>query len=145
MARISEVYLSTLSAIMQPHGIERFFAPLIHLCENSGKITQKDLAQALRRDKVSTMRIVDYFCDKGLLVRKQDCNDRRCQLLEVTPKAMQLLPKIKDGIRQTNEILLSGFTAEEKELFRNCMDKLFQTICELPEPAFVVKAFKRKK
>ena len=64
MARISEVYLSTLSSIMKPFGIERYFAPLLYLCQNSGKITQKDLAEALKRDKVSTMRMVDYLSEK---------------------------------------------------------------------------------
>src|SRR5690606_19959919 len=143
MARISEVYLSTLSSIMKPFGIERYFAPLLYLCENSGKLTQKDLAEALKRDKVSTMRIVDYLSEKGLLVRTPDCNDRRCQILEVTDKALELLPKIKEGVQQTNDLLLRDFTEEEKVTFKKSMDKLFITIGSLPEPDFIVKAYKR--
>jgi len=143
MARISEVYLSTLSSIMKPFGIERYFAPLLFLCEHSGKVTQKDLAEALKRDKVSTMRMVDYLSEKGLLVRTQDCNDRRCQILEVTDKALELLPKIKEGVQQTNDLLLRDFTEEEKVTFKKSMDKLFTTIGSLPEPDFIVKAYKR--
>ena len=143
MARISEVYLSTLSSIMKPFGIERYFAPLLYLCENSGKTTQKDLAEALKRDKVSTMRMVDYLSEKGLLIRTQDCNDRRCQILEVTDKALELLPKIKEGVQQTNDLLLRDFTEEEKANFKKSMDKLFTTIGSLPEPDFIVKAYKR--
>lgn len=144
MARISEVYLSTLSSIMKPHGLERCFRPLVHLCEHSGKLTQKDLAKILRRDKVHTMRIVDYLCDKDLLVRKQDSNDRRCQILEVTDKAKQLLPVINEAVEQTNDLLLKDFTQQEKEMFMGCMDKLYSTISNMPEPEFIVKAFKRK-
>jgi DNA-binding MarR family transcriptional regulator len=143
MARISEVYLSTLSAIMKPHGIERYFFPLVHLCENNGKLTQKELGLAIRKDKVSIMRMVDYLCDKEFLARKQDCNDRRCQILEVTDKALEILPKLKEGINQANEILLNEFSEEEKNQFKQSMDKLFKTICDLPEPEFIVKAFKR--
>jgi len=143
MARISEVYLSTLSSIMKPFGIERYFAPLLFLCENSGKVTQKDLAEALKRDKVSTMRMVDYLSEKGLLIRTQDCNDRRCQILKVTDKALKLLPKIKEGVQQTNDLLLRDFTEEEKVSFKKSMDKLFTTIGSLPEPDFIVKAYKR--
>ena len=145
MARISEVYLSSLSSIMKPFGIERYFAPLLYLCENSGKITQKDLAEALKRDKVSTMRMVDYLSEKGLLVRTQDCNDRRCQILEVTDKALELLPKIKEGVQQTNDLLLRDFTEEEKVTFKKSMDKLYTTIGSLPEPDFIVQAYKRNK
>ncbi|MBW6483341.1 MAG: MarR family transcriptional regulator [Vicingaceae bacterium] len=143
MSRISEVYLSTLSSIMKPFGIERYFAPLLYLCENSGKITQKDLAEALKRDKVSTMRMVDYLSEKGLLVRTPDCNDRRCQILKVTDKALELLPKIKEGVQQTNDLLLRDFTEEEKVSFKKSMDKLFTTIGNLPEPDFIVQAYKR--
>ncbi len=143
MARVSEVYLSTLSAIMKPHDIERYFMPFLYLCEYSGKITQKDLAQALGRDKVSTMRIVDYLCEKKLLIRKQDKKDRRCQILEITDKALYILPKVKAGIKQTNKLLFQQFTEDEKQQFKQSMDKLYATIETLPEPTFIVKAFKR--
>ncbi len=144
MSRISEVYLSTLSSIMSPHGLDRYFFPLLYLCEHSGELTQKDLAEAIRRDKVHTMRIVDYLSDKDLLKRKQDCNDRRCQILEVTEKAKKLAPKIKEGIIKTDELLFHNFSEKEKEDFKMGMSKLFATINTLPEPAFIVQAFKKK-
>jgi DNA-binding MarR family transcriptional regulator len=144
MARVSEVYLSTLSNIMKPHGLERYFLPMMHLCEHSGKITQKELGLALRKDKVSTMRIVDYLSEKGLLRRQQDCNDRRCQILEVTNKAMKLLPKIKEGIQQTNALLFQNFSKSERDQFKKSMDKLYKTIGEMPDPEFVIEAKKRK-
>jgi len=143
MARISEVYLSTLSSIMKPHGLERCFKALLVLCEHSGKYTQKDLACAIKRDKVSTMRMVDYLSTKGMLVRKQDDSDRRCQILEVTPKALDILPLIKAAIVETNNLLFNDFTPEEKVFFRNGMDKLYARLETLPEPDFIVKAFKR--
>ncbi|MCB0481809.1 MAG: MarR family transcriptional regulator [Flavobacteriales bacterium] len=144
MSRISEVYLSTLSSMMSPQGLERYFFALLYLCEHSGELTQKDLADAIRRDKVQTMRIVDYLCDKDLLVRKQDCTDRRCQLLEVTDKAKALVPKIKDGIAKTDDLLFHNFTSEEKAVFKAGMNKLFATINTLPDPEFIVQAYKRK-
>ncbi|MEZ5002761.1 MAG: MarR family winged helix-turn-helix transcriptional regulator [Chitinophagales bacterium] len=143
MARMSEVYLSTLSSLMKPHGLERGFAPMIYLCEHSGQVTQNDLAHAMKIDKVAAMRKVDYLSKRDLVVRNQDHSDKRCHKLEVTPKGMALLPKLKTAIEQTNDILLEGFTEEEKLFFTKCMDKLNTTIYNLPEPKFVVKAFKR--
>ncbi len=145
MSRISEVYLSTLSSIMSPHGIERYFFPLIYLTEHNGELTQKDLAEAIRRDKVHTMRIVDYLCDKDFLIRKQDCNDRRCQILEVTAKGKKLVPLIKEAITKTDELLFHNFSKTEKEAFKVSMDKLFATINTLPDPEFIVQAFKKEK
>lgn len=88
--------------------------------------------------------MVDYLSDRELLMRKQDCNDRRCQILKVTEKAKALLPKIKKGVNQTNELLLNGFSEKEKKQFSQSMDKLFKTIETLPRPQFIIKAFKRK-
>jgi DNA-binding MarR family transcriptional regulator len=145
MSRIAEVYLSTLSAIMKPQGLERYFVPLIYLTENSGAISQKDLSDAIRRDKVFTMRVVDYLSERGLLVRKQDCNDRRCQILEVTDKGKALVPIIKEGIAKTDALLFHDFTTEEKAIFKSGIDKLFATINTLPDPEFIVHAYKRNK
>lgn len=145
MSRISEVYLSTLSSLISPYGLDRYYFPLLYLYKNNGNITQKDLAEVIRRDKVYTMRIVDYLCSKKLLIRTQDCNDRRCQLLEVTTKGKKLVPHIKKAIDETNEMLLHNFSKSEKEQFKSSMDKLFATISTLPEPEYIVKAFKRNK
>ncbi|HRN41100.1 MAG: MarR family transcriptional regulator [Flavobacteriales bacterium] len=144
MALISEVYLSTLSSIMKPYGIERYFYPLLFLCENSGKLTQKDLVVALRRDKVSVMRMVNYFCEKELLKRIEHNEDKRCQILEVTDKAIQLIPQIKTAVDQTNNLLLKNFSEEEKNQFMLGMEKLLSTIETLPEPDYIVKAVRRK-
>ncbi len=145
MARISEVYLSTLSCIMKPYELERGFVPLIYICEHSGKITQKDLGVALRKDKVSIMRRVDYLCELGLVQRVPDESDRRCHKLEATKKGFDLLPFVKEGIKKTNTIFFEGFTKEEKKIFQKGMNKLFERIGKLPEPTFIIEAYKRKK
>lgn len=142
MARISEVYLSTLSAIMSSHNIERHFAALTYLYENSGEVTQNELSIAIKKDKVSTMRSVDYLCERGFIVRKKDKSDRRCHLLEVTDKAIELKPILEKGIKKTNEILLQELSKDEKQVFAKVMAKIMETIRILPEPNYIVEAYK---
>ena len=145
MARISETYLSTLSEKMKSKGIERYFMPFLYLCENSGKLTQKDLAEALKRDKVTIMRMVDYLSEIGLVKRKCDPNDRRCQILEVTDKAYTLVDDLKEAISQTNDLLFKEFTEEERALFTSGMEKLIRQIDQLPDSEFIIHATKKKK
>lgn len=145
MAKISEVYLSTLSSMMAEYGLDRYFFPLVYLCENSGETTQQAMAIALRKDKVSTMRTVDYLHQKGFVKRVSDKDDKRCNKLFVTSKALEILPKIKDSVQKTNALLFSDLSNDEKQVFANCMQKLNATINTLPEPDFIVKAHKRKK
>lgn len=143
MARIAEVYLSTLSSIMKPHGLERYYTPMLYLHQHSGSITQKQLATALKIDKVTITRVVDYLNEKNLVVRKQALTDRRCQLLEITPKAKKLIPKIETAIEETNNLLFNDFTTSERIAFEKAINQLFKRIDTLPEPDYIVKAFKR--
>lgn len=144
MTLISETYLSVLSEKMKPYGMERYFVPFMHLYKYSGAITQKDLCCALKRDKVTIMRIVDYLSDIGLLIRKQDPNDRRCQILEITSKAHEIVPKIKQASEETNDLLFQDFTSEEREIFTAGMEKLMKQIDQLPDSDFIIHATKRK-
>lgn len=144
MAKISEVYLSTLSKLMENHGLERNFFPLLYLCDNSGEITQQDFAVALRKDKVSTMRTVDYLYKKGMVLRQNDMSDRRCNKLIATDKAFALAPKIKDAVEKTNNLLFADLSEKEKKSFGQSILKIYATLEQLPEPEFIVKAHKRK-
>jgi DNA-binding MarR family transcriptional regulator len=143
MARISEVYLSTVSAIMKPHGLERYFSAVLYICRNSGESTQSEIACSLKKDKVSTMRMIDYLSEKGLIERVQHQNDRRCHLIKATPKGIALVPKIQSAIEQTNQILFNEFTEKELIVFNKGMDKLIQKIKTLPEPEFIIEVNQR--
>lgn len=145
MAKIAEVYLSTLSALMAPHGIERHFSAFVFLCENSGKVTQNDLAQRLKKDRVSTMRIVDYLSERDFVERKKDMSDRRCHLLEATEKAQRLLPRVKEAIHQTNEIILEYLSKKDADAFAKSMTAIMQKIESLPASEFIIQAIRRSK
>jgi len=144
MARVSEVYLSTLSSIMAAHGLERYFFPLLYIQEHSGTISQKELSDATGRDKVSTTRMVDYLCERAFVERKKDPTDKRCHLLHATPKADDIAPRIKKAIEQTNDILFDNLDDTERAQFTTAFDKIIERIQTLPTPNFIVKAHKRE-
>lgn len=140
MTLISEVYLSTLSAIMKPHGLERYFVAVLFLNKHQGPITQKDLGDGLRRGKVFTMRLVDALSQKGLVQRKQHHADRRCQLIELTQKGKDLIPLIEKGVEQTNALIFKDFSLQERNVFEKGMSKLMQLLNTQPKPNFTITA-----
>lgn len=144
MALISESYLGILSDLVTPHGLDRFFVPFLHIHANSGKLTQKDLAIALNRDKVSVMRMIDHLHEKGLVVRKSNEQDRRCQILETTEKAESLVPIVQEAIKKTNDILLESFTDSEKTQFAESMTKLMNKVESMPASQYIIQAYKRE-
>lgn len=144
LASFAEVYLSTLSNLMEPHGIERNFVALLYIVKHSGKISQKDLADHLRKDKVYIKRTVDALSDLDLIERKTNKKDRRCQNLVATEKAIRLVPIVEEAIHQTNQILFKNFSSKEKELFANSMNKLNESIDNQPPSSYTINAYKRK-
>lgn len=140
MTLVSEVYLSTLSALMKPHGLDRYFVAVLYLNEYAGHITQKDLGDALRRNKVFTMRLIDTLSNQGFVERKQDCTDRRCQLLELTQKGKDLVPLIESAVAQTNELIFKDFSSEERSAFEKGMTHLMNLLDTQPKPNFSITA-----
>ena len=145
MALVAETYLSTLSAKMSPKGIDRYYVPLLFIHEHSGKVTQKDVGDALKRDKVTVMRMVNHLSDLGLVERKKCSQDARSQILHCTAKGAALIPDIEEAIAETNDLLFAGFDKNERDAFKKGMYKLMQQIDELPEAEFIVNAVKRQK
>ena len=145
MARVSEVYFSTLSALMKPHGLERHFKLLTFVGEHSAKYNQGEIAEILHRDKVSIFRSIDYLANRGLIERKQDKDDRRCHRVLITKKGEKLLPLIEESIAKTNKLILNDLNDTEIELFSSVMDHLMDRIKALPAPNYIVKPHRIKK
>lgn len=58
-----------------------------------GEITVKDIAQNLRLESPTVTRIIDRLIKDNLLVRKEDKNDRRYQLISLTDEGNTLIEK----------------------------------------------------
>lgn len=145
MSRVSEVYFSTLSAKMKDFGIERNFKLFLQIAENDCELNQAELAECTRRDKVSTMRSIDYLEEQNLIERRKDQADRRCQRMAITEKGKKTIPLLKKAISETNELLFGYLPKEEFELFSKNMDSIMKHLKNLPAPDYIVKPHKRTK
>ncbi|MEN7547423.1 MarR family transcriptional regulator [Rapidithrix thailandica] len=144
LARISEAYLGEMTRQLSVHGLERFHVPLLTVCENCGKLTQKELGKRLRKDKVSVLRIVDYLSERGLVERKQNPDDRREQYLVSTAKGKALIPPIREAIRQTNDLFLKDFSEEEVQVFHKMVLKMMDLSASLPKSKYRFRIEKKE-
>ena len=60
------------------------WAPLVHLWESGGGISQKDLAALVGIDGSSLVRLLDILAGRGLVERRMDPADRRTRLVFLT-------------------------------------------------------------
>lgn len=98
---------------------------LIHALRHHPGCTQAKLTELLHADKAAIARRTKNLETKGYLVRREDPDDRRSQLLFPTQKAEELKSSKAEIEASFYEYLASTLTKEEAETFASLLDKLY--------------------
>ena len=117
----NKLVLKTLKA----DGIGSGEMDMIHLVRHNPGITQKDAGVMLNMDKGAVARRAKNLEDKGYLIRKENPDDGRSQLLFATEAAEELKRTKTDIEEAFYEWLFSELESEEKEAFLTTLEKLY--------------------
>lgn len=100
---------------MRPYGVTHVqWTTLAQLSRSkTGAMAQADLAALLGVGKVAVSRMIDRMVANDLVERRPDKNDRRVNLIHITPKAEDILDRMTEVSRRINRQLLEGLTVEE--------------------------------
>ncbi|MBO7377019.1 MAG: MarR family transcriptional regulator, partial [Clostridia bacterium] len=88
---------------------------ILILCRNPG-ISQDALARRLFINKSNVTRTLAQLEQNGFVTRRVSDKDRRVTLVFPTEKAYEVLPTVREVLREWREYLTEGFTDEEKRL-----------------------------
>lgn len=100
---------------------------LIHALRHNPGVTQAKLSEILHTDKAAIARRTKNLEAKGYLIRQDDPNDRRSQLLYPTAQADTLKASKEEIETSFYAYLNSVLTAEEQATFAMLLDKLYLT------------------
>ncbi|WP_407309252.1 MarR family winged helix-turn-helix transcriptional regulator [Desulfosporosinus sp. SB140] len=89
-----------------------------------GGISQEELSNFLKMDKGTTAKAIKKLEDEGYLIREIDVNDRRAYNVFLTPKGLDVIPKIQSAIKDWERIITSGFTEEEVYMSEQILYKM---------------------
>lgn len=92
--------------------------------ESGGPMTQRELANRLRKEPATIARSIDRLEAKGLVRRTNKPNDRRAYLIEVTPEADELLTQIEPHVVEQANRIAEGISDEELEAFFRVLDRI---------------------
>ena len=98
---------------------------LIHALRHNSGCTQAKLTEILHADKAAIARRTKSLEAKGYLIRRDDPNDRRSQLLYPTEKAETLKSSKTEIEAAFYEYLLSALTEAEANEFAALLDRLY--------------------
>ena len=87
--------------------------PLIHLHKLGDGTRQKDLAAALAMDGSSVVRLLDLLAARGLIERREDCQDGRAKTLHLTAPGREMVDKVQRLITTFEDKVLQDLTDAE--------------------------------
>lgn len=89
---------------------------LIALYKKEG-ISQEQISEYLKVDKATTAKAIKRLEKEGYIRRAIDENDKRAYKIYLTQKALNIKSELYDVIREWENMLSSGLSENEKEIF----------------------------
>ncbi len=100
---------------------------LYHLWKEDG-ISQQQLCEATFRDKPSITRLVDNLEKVKLVKRVASKDDRRINMIYLTPEAVQLQEKLMELANQTLNEALVGVTNGQIEIAKEVLQMVYENL-----------------
>lgn len=110
---------------LREEGVGTAEIDLIHALRHNPGCTQAKLAEILHTDKAAIARRTRNLEAKGFLLRREDPNDRRSQLLFPTEKAEEMKFSKAEIEASFYEYLMSCLTEDEAKTFAALLNKLY--------------------
>ncbi|MDW8296103.1 MAG: MarR family transcriptional regulator [Raineya sp.] len=136
---LDKTYHKLLSYDLDFTGLERYFFVLWAISKAEEPLSQQNLADLLKVDKATIVRIVDDLEQKGYIKRFLNENDKRAYVLILDKKGQRYIKDIQEGIRNLNDEMLFNFSPREKEIFVELLRKAYQNLSQEPQSDFFLQ------
>lgn len=118
---------------LQGSGLSVAEHPLMFMLYQGDGLTQEEISQHLSVDKSAVTRALQSLEAKGMVERRKDKNDRRCNRIFLTDRAETLRGLVESSRVSWNETLQKGMSQEERETFIRLLDKAAENVKEWNE------------
>ncbi|WMI82612.1 MarR family winged helix-turn-helix transcriptional regulator [Anaerotignum sp. MB30-C6] len=122
--KLSEIFGKWLDG----SGITRIQWIALFFLKTNGKLSQRELSQAMEINDSSALRLVDRLERDGFVTRTRSKEDRRVIHLDLTQRGSDLMDKLLPIGEQFNQVLIQGIPQEEIEIFINVQTKMYKNI-----------------
>lgn len=97
---------------------------MMMIINEAGAMNQISLGEQMKIDKATMVKLLDSLEDGGYVRRKNDPNDRRVKLVELTAKGRTALPKMMKMREKCEDEFLAPLTKSEEAELRRLILKL---------------------
>jgi DNA-binding MarR family transcriptional regulator len=112
------------AAALAPFGINGREAAVLRAIDNPRPLSQGEIARNMSVDRTTMVALIDDLQDKGLVQRRQDPDDRRKNVVELTDRGRDIVRGAAAAGAQAERAFLSPLSAGEAEQFRKTLRAL---------------------
>jgi len=125
--RFHQICLGALAQITGPQDLSpQQFGILASIQDEPGK-DQRRLAERLGIDTVSAHHHIEFLEGRGLVTREVDPDDRRSRVLKLTKRGVSLREKLRPGIVDAHDRVLSSLSQQERETFLHLLTRIVES------------------
>ncbi len=113
-----------LEKALQPLDLSLRELGLMRILESEGPLSQHVLGRRHNVDRTTTVQIIDELESRQLVIRSQNVEDRRSNLLFLTPRGRKTLSRALKLVNKEQSSFLAGLEEHERDSLRNILLKL---------------------
>lgn len=114
----------SLDFTLSPFGLTSGQWNALNQLNENGAMTQKELANLLNKEPATVARLLDRLVTREYVKRIPHPDDRRANIIEITPDAIALLKKIEPFVVDRAEQIAKGIPDEDLEVFFDVLNAI---------------------
>ncbi|MBP5696650.1 MAG: MarR family transcriptional regulator [Treponema sp.] len=132
LALISRIHTKsaefTNSRLPQEKGLVSSHGFILFQLAEKEKLTMKDIASIINRDKSTTTVLIKKLLDKGLVKQESSSDDKRIKYITLTAKGKKLNTLTSSISKDLLKVCYKNFSEEEKQTLLSLLSKVSKNI-----------------
>lgn len=125
--------MRSLEHVLSPFGLTAGQWNALNLLHEYGDMTQKELAEKLHKEPATVVRLLDRMVKRSLVKRTSHPEDRRANIIGITPEAVDLLYAAEPYVVEQANRIAEGISEEDLAVFMRVLDTVRQNSESLAE------------
>lgn len=124
-----------LDTMLSPFAITWQELVVLLAFDQSFDTPQTLLSVLLQTDKENVSKLLQRMEEKHLLLRQSDLKDKRRKTYVLSPKAIEIIPLLKQTMQEWEDLCFNGLSSEEINLFINVSKVVLDNTKKIIQPS----------
>lgn len=124
----ARLFARELERQLAPSGIAPAYMPIMFALAGGGSMTQKELTRRAAVEQPTMAATLKRMERDGMIVRRQDPQDRRSAMVALTPLALSQVKTVEHVVTSINALALAPLTSGESRQFLDLLARIIAVL-----------------